>query len=94
MDDRDTPRYARAHEPEDVVRLCRALNAAGARYVLIGGFAVIVHDASRFTKDIDPLIDDSPENVARVKSGLAVLADNAAIEVSDADVRHRRARGR
>jgi predicted nucleotidyltransferase len=55
--------------------------------VLIGGFAVIAHGASRFTKDIDLLVDDAPENVARVKRGLAVLADNAAAEVSDTDVR-------
>jgi hypothetical protein len=63
------------------------LNDAGARYVLIGGFAVLAHGASRFTKDIDLLVDDAPENVARVKQGLAILADNAAAEVADHDVR-------
>ena len=87
MDDRDDPAYARAPEPEDVVRLCRALNDAGARYVLIGGFAVIAHGAARFTKDIDLLVDDAPENIARVKKGLSVLADNAAADVQDTDVR-------
>jgi hypothetical protein len=75
VDDRNDPAYARAPEPEDVVRLCRALNEAGARYVLIGGFAVIAHGATRFTKDIDLLVEDGPENIARVKRGLAVLAD-------------------
>jgi hypothetical protein len=50
--------WARAPEPEDLVRICRALNDAGARYVLIGGFAVVVHGAARFTKDIDLLVDD------------------------------------
>lgn len=78
---------ARAPEPEDLARLCRALNDAGARYVLIGGFAVIAHGAGRFTKDIDLLIDDAPENVARVRKGLSVLADNAAAEIADLDVR-------
>ena len=87
MDDQDAAAYARAPEPEDLVRICRALNAAGARYVLIGGFAVLAHGASRFTKDIDFLVDDAPENIARVKQGLAVLADNAAAEVADSDVR-------
>lgn len=81
MDDRDDPSYSRAPEPDDLVRLCRALNSAGARYLLVGGFAVVAHDATRFTKDIDLLVDDSPENVARVKQGLGVLADNAAAEV-------------
>lgn len=87
MDDPDDDRYSRAPEPDDVVRICRALNEAGARYLLIGGFAVIAHGAGRFTKDIDLLVEDSPGNVARVKRGLAVLADNAAAGVGDEDVR-------
>ncbi|MCM2258706.1 MAG: nucleotidyltransferase family protein [Vicinamibacteria bacterium] len=82
----DDDAYARAPEPEDVVRVCRALEAAGARYLLIGGFAVIAHGAGRFTKDIDLLVDDAPENVARVKRALAVLEDNAAADVEDDDV--------
>ncbi len=86
MDERDDSAYARAPEPEDVVRICRALNEAGARYVLIGGFAVIAHGAARFTKDVDLLVDDAPDNVARVKRGLAILADNAAADVGDYDV--------
>jgi predicted nucleotidyltransferase len=87
VDDQDAAAYARAPEPDDLVRVCRALNDAGARYVLIGGFAVLAHGASRFTKDIDLLVDDAPQNIARVKQGLAVLADNAAAEVADHDVR-------
>jgi hypothetical protein len=87
VDDQDAASYARAPEPEDLVRICRALNDAGARYVLIGGFAVMAHGASRFTKDIDLLVDDAPENIARVKQGLGILADNAAAEVVDGDVR-------
>ena len=62
MDDTDATADARAPEPEDLVRICRALNEADARYVLIGGFAVIAHGASRFTKDIDLLVDDAPDN--------------------------------
>ncbi len=87
MDDPDDDRYARAPAPADIVRICRALNQAGARYLLIGGFAVIAHGAGRFTKDIDLLVDDATENVARVKRALAVLADNAAAQVADDDVR-------
>lgn len=87
MDDPNDEAYSRAPEPEDLVRICRALNDARARYVLIGGFAVIAHGAGRFTKDIDLLVEDSPENVARVKQALSVLADNAAAQVNDTDVR-------
>jgi len=87
VDARDDPAYARAPEPEDVVRICRALNEAGARYLLIGGFAVIAHGAARFTKDIDLLVDDTPDNITLVKRGLSVLADNAAADVAETDVR-------
>lgn len=86
MDEPDDDRFARAPEPEDVVRICRALNEAGARYLLIGGFAVVAHGAGRFTKDIDLLVDDDPANVARIRHALSVLPDNAAAEVADEDV--------
>lgn len=86
MDDREDGTYARAPRPEDLARISRALNEAGARYVLIGGFAVIAHGLVRPTRDIDLLIDASRENVARVKKALGVLADNAAAEVADDDV--------
>jgi predicted nucleotidyltransferase len=87
VDDSNDAAYARAPEPDDLIRICRALNDAGARYVLIGGFAVLAHGAGRFTKDIDLLVDDAPDNISRVKSGLSVLADNAAADVADTDVR-------
>jgi predicted nucleotidyltransferase len=70
----------------DVRRICRALDEAGARYVLIGGFAVILHGGERTTKDIDLLVDPAPENVQRLKQALAVLADNAAAEIADGDL--------
>ncbi len=82
----DDRRYVRVPETLDLARICRALNAVGARYILIGGFAVIAHGLGRPTKDIDLLIDDSPANVARVKEGLAVLEDNAAAEIDPGDV--------
>jgi hypothetical protein len=44
----------------------RSAEPRGARYLLIGGFAVI----ARTTKDIDFLFDASAHNVARVKSAL------------------------
>ena len=87
MDGGHDPAYSRAPEPDDLVRLCRALNDAGALYLLIGGFAVIAHGAGRFTKDVDLLIDDAPENVARVKQALSVLSDNAAADIADTDIR-------
>jgi hypothetical protein len=85
--DEGTDRSARAPAPEDVARICDALNRAGARYVLIGGFAVYAHGSGRTTKDIDLLVDDSPDNVARIRTALQVLPDKAGVEVRDNDLR-------
>ena len=86
MDDAHDGPYAREPQIDDLVRICRALNDAGARYLLIGGFAVIAHGGARTTKDIDLLVDASPENVARVKQALRILEDRAVDEVADTDI--------
>ena len=41
----------------------------------------------RFCEDIDLLVDEAPENIGRVKLGLGILADNAAADVADSNVR-------
>lgn len=86
MDEEDDGLHVRAPTLEDVVRLCRSLNEKSARYILIGGFAVIAHGGGRTTKDIDLLVDSSPENVARLKAALRFLPDNAAAEIAEGDI--------
>lgn len=88
MDDPDDGPYARAPRIADLARICGALNDAGARYLLIGGFAVIAHGAGRTTQDIDLLVDDDPDNVGRVTSALSILADHASRDVAPEDVRN------
>jgi predicted nucleotidyltransferase len=86
VDDTHDGPYAREPQVEDLVRICRALNDAGARYILIGGFAVIAHGGARTTKDIDLLVDASPDNVKRVKEALRILEDRAIDQVDDTDI--------
>ncbi len=43
-----------------------SLNAAGAKYVVVGGYAVGFHGFMRYTEDIDFFVEASPENAARV----------------------------
>jgi len=86
VDDTHDGAYSREPQIEDVVRICRALNAAGARYILIGGFAVIAHGGARTTKDIDLLVDAAPENITRVKVALRILEDHAVDEIAPTDV--------
>lgn len=71
---------------DDLRRICRSLDEAGARYVLIGGFAVILWGGARTTKDIDLLVDPAPENVERLKRALSVLEDDAAAEIESGDL--------
>jgi hypothetical protein len=85
VDDQDDRDYSRAPELEDLLALCKALNAE-ARYVLIGGFAVILHGFVRTTKDIDLLVDASAENIQRLKRAMAVLPDNAIALIADDEV--------
>ena len=46
--------------------LFAALNDAGAKYLLVGGYAVAFHSQPRFTKDLDIWVEASVENADRV----------------------------
>jgi hypothetical protein len=46
------------------------LNGAGARYLLVGGYAVAFHAQPRFTKDLDVWTDPDPANAPRVYEAL------------------------
>lgn len=48
----------------------RALSAEDVDYVLIGGFAVILHGFSRLTADIDIFVKPEAKNLERLKKAL------------------------
>jgi hypothetical protein len=50
--------------------LFAALNAAGARYLLVGGYAVAFHAQPRFTKDLDVWTEPEPSNAPLVYEAL------------------------
>ena len=56
--------------PPDFLDLLTGLNAAEAKYLLVGGHAVAFHGLPRATKDIDVWIEASPENAGRVMAAL------------------------
>ena len=88
MDAEDAqPLESRPPTKDDLLLICRSLNDHGARYVVVGGFAVIEHGFTRATEDIDLLIEDSPANLEKVRTALQVLPDKAAREVTDQDLR-------
>ncbi len=68
-----------------LLKVCRLLNQAGARYLIIGGQACILHGLVRTTEDVDILIPVDEENGLRVIEGLSALADGAAKELKPRD---------
>ena len=69
----------------DPVGICRIMNEEGVRYVVLGGFAAIVHGSALPTEDIDLLPSRDDENLERLARALTRL--NAAIRTSDGPVR-------
>ena len=47
-----------------------SLNASGARYLVVGGYAVALHGHPRYTKDIDVWLEATPENAPRIVKAL------------------------
>lgn len=70
----------------DLVGLCRRLNDAGAKYIVIGGMAVVQHGFVRATEDIDLLVDVSPDNQDRIRSALMGLPDGAVRDMEPEDL--------
>lgn len=60
--------------------ICKAFNSEGVSYVLIGGWAVIIHGFPRLTNDIDFLIDDTEENVGKIKNALGKIFNDKSID--------------
>jgi hypothetical protein len=67
---------------DDVVALAAALEREGARYALIGGYAIAAHGYNRFSEDVDILVDPAPDNTERWVRALCTLPDRAAEELS------------
>jgi hypothetical protein len=77
---------SRPPSKDDLSRICAELNRLGAKYLVVGGFAVIEAGYPRLTNDIDLLIDASLENEALVFEALRVLPDKAVNELEAGDV--------
>lgn len=72
---------------DDVIALTRVLEQHGARYALIGGYALAAHGYRRFSEDIDILVDPRPDNTPLWVAALATLPDGAARELEgDPDI--------
>ena len=70
----------------DLAGLCRELNQRGAKYVVVGGWAIIAAGLPRVTTDVDLMVAADLENEAKVFSALATLPDNAVRELQPGEL--------
>ena len=69
-----------------LVEICSVLNEFKVKYVIIGGWAIFFHGYERTTRDIDVIIDSSPENIKEIKSALSEVLPEASRELSPQDL--------
>jgi hypothetical protein len=87
-DDRPSTPELEPREPtvEDLRDLCRELNQRQARYVVVGGFAVLAAGYNRRTMNVDLVVAVDSDNESRVFSALSTLPDNAVREVQPGEL--------
>jgi hypothetical protein len=70
---------------DDLKLVAEALNAEGARYALIGGYAMAAHGYNRFSEALDILVGPAPDNTRRWITALSTLPDGACRELAGQD---------
>lgn len=76
--------FSRPATLDDLKMLIGSLNARGADYLLIGGYALFAHGYHRTTTDIDVLVPATREAGERIRDALLVLPDQAARDIDPA----------
>lgn len=84
--DDDLGQYSRIPTIRDLVTLCGHLNDHGVHYAVIGGFAVIRYGYIRATGDIDLLVENTVENISRLRKALSYIQEGEAHKIADDDL--------
>jgi predicted nucleotidyltransferase len=58
---------------EDFIDFLNALNIAEVKYVLVGGYSVIIHGYSRTTGDLDILVERTKENYKKIENAFSIF---------------------
>lgn len=66
---------------DDLLNVVRALNAEGAEYLLVGGYALFAHGYARGTTDIDILVPPTVTSAERVIRALLLLPEKVAGQI-------------
>ncbi len=60
-------------ERRSIESIAKALNEADARYLIVGGVAVVAHGFVRFTADLDLVLDPDPISLRRAIAAISAL---------------------
>ena len=55
---------------KDFKELLELLNSQGAEYLIVGGYALALHGAPRYTGDLDVYVKPDPDNASRIMEAL------------------------
>lgn len=75
---------ARPATADDLLTVIHALNAEGADYLLVGGYALYALGYHRATTDIDILVPATLDSGEKIKRALLLLPDRAAADIDPA----------
>ena len=65
---------------ENFLEILKALWQEKVEYILIGGFAVIIHGMPRVTQDLDIFVKMVPENINKLRKALKTVFNDIAID--------------
>ena len=65
---------------QDFLKVLKAMEDEGVAYILIGGFAVILHGLPRFTMDMDFFMKMAEKNVQKLRKALYSIFRDSDIE--------------
>lgn len=72
---------------DDLVDLCRRLNKEEAKYVVVGGFAIISFGWARMTNDVDLLVATDPDNFRSVPLEAVAVSRRVVVSLLTEQVR-------
>lgn len=65
---------------EDFLDVLKAFHEEKLEYILIGGFAVIIHGMPRVTQDLDIFVKMVPENIKKLRRALKKIFEDSSID--------------
>jgi len=65
---------------ENFLEILKAFWQEKVEYILIGGFAVIIHGMPRVTQDLDIFVKMAPENIEKLRKALKIVFKDDSID--------------